>query len=51
MYAYLEADGLGALGLSPDDDNADGGDDAKQRYYSDPYSLPLYDVLKPYCQH
>lgn len=51
MHVYLEADGLVALRLSPDDDNADGGGDAEHCHYSDPYRLPLYDVLTPHCQH
>lgn len=48
---YLETDSLVVLRLPPDDDNADGRDDAEQSHYSEPYRLPVLDVIHPHCQH
>lgn len=50
-HVYLETDSLVVLGLPPDDDNANGREDAKQSHYSETYRLPLHDVVLPRDQH
>lgn len=46
---YLKGDILVALGLSPDDDEANQGENSQADHHSDPYSVSLYDLATPHC--